>query len=55
VAQWMSLFPTDLAEGEEDEEIGDLGVRIGNLRISRTSSFQVNGSSKTLDGPTTGK
>jgi len=54
VAQWMSLFPPDLAEGEEDEQVHDLGVRIGNLRISRTDSFKVNGSSKSLGGPIIG-
>jgi len=54
VAQWMSLFPPDLAEGEEDEQIDDLGVRIGNLRISRTGSFKVDGSSETLRGPNIG-
>ena len=45
VAQWMSLFPPDLAEGtEEDEQIEHIGRRIGNLRISRTDSFKPNSS-----------
>lgn len=55
VSQWMSLFPSDLAEGEDEDQIDDLEVRIGNLRISRTSSFKVNGSNKPLAGPVIGK
>ncbi len=46
VLQWMALFPKIPADEEDDGQLEDLSIRVGKLRISRTNSFRVNGSSK---------